>query len=55
MLELYICVSNTILMITLSKLNVLVRAKAHPASKPRLIIAELVVGVADASPNGFSK
>ena len=41
--------------LTLSKLNVLVSANDHPASKPRLIIAELVVGVAEASPNGFSK
>ena len=29
-------------------------AKLHPASKDLLIIAELVVGVAEARPNGFS-
>jgi len=39
----------------LFKLKVLVKANDHPASKPRRIIAELVVGVAEASPNGLSK
>ena len=41
--------------LTLSKLNVLVTAKLHPASNALLIMAELVVGVAEARPNGFSK
>lgn len=38
---------------TLSKPNVLVRAKPHPCSKALLIIAVLVVGGAEASPNGL--
>jgi len=33
---------------TLSKLKVLVRENDQPASKPRRIIAELVVGIAEA-------
>ena len=39
---------------TLSKTKVFVTAKLHPASKALRIIGELVVGVAEASPNGFS-
>ena len=39
---------------TLSRANVLVTANPQPASKPRLIIAALVVGGALAKPNGFS-
>ena len=39
--------------LTLSRANVLVRAKLHPASKARRIMAELVVGVAEARPKGF--
>ena len=39
---------------TLSREKVLVTAKLHPASNARRIIAELVVGVAEARPNGFS-
>ena len=39
---------------TLSREKVLVTAKLHPASNARRIMAELVVGVADARPNGFS-
>ena len=38
----------------MSRPKVLVTAKAQPASKALLIMAELVVGVAEASPNGFS-
>ena len=38
----------------MSKYYVLVTAKFHPASKALHIIAELVVGVAEARPNGFS-
>ena len=38
---------------TLSRVKVLVTAKLHPASKDLRIIAELVEGVAEASPNGF--
>ena len=41
-------------LLTLSKVKVLVSAKLQPASKLLRIIAELVVGVADASPKGFS-
>ena len=32
----------------------MVTAKLHPASNALLIMAELVVGVAEARPNGFS-
>lgn len=39
---------------TLSRAKVLVTAKAHPASKALLIMAEEVVGGAEANPNGFS-
>ena len=35
-------------------MNVLVTAKLHPASNARLIMADEVVGVAEASPKGFS-
>ena len=39
---------------TLSREKVLVTAKDHPASNALRIMAELVVGVAEASPKGFS-
>lgn len=39
---------------TLSRANVLVTANPQPASRPRLIIAAVVVGGALAKPNGFS-
>lgn len=39
---------------TLLRENVFVTAKAQPASKALLIIAEAVVGGADAKPKGFS-
>ena len=42
------------LVLTLSRPNVFVTANAQPASKALRIIAELVVGVAEASPKGFS-
>lgn len=42
-----------VIVLTFSRENVLVRAKAHPASKARLIIGLLVVGGALASPKGF--
>lgn len=38
---------------TLSSANVLVRAKPHPCSKALLIMAVLVVGGAEARPNGL--
>ena len=41
-------------LLTLSREKVLVTANAHPASNALLIMAELVVGVAEASPKGFS-
>ena len=40
--------------LTLSKQYVLVTEKLHPASKALRIMAELVVGVAEARPKGFS-
>ena len=39
--------------VTLSRAKVLVTAKDHPASKALRIMAALVVGVAEARPNGF--
>lgn len=44
-----VCVS----FFTLSSPNVLVKAKPHPCSKALLIIAVLVVGGAEARPNGL--
>lgn len=41
------------LYVTLSNPKVLVKAKPHPCSKALLIIAVLVVGGAEARPNGF--
>lgn len=38
---------------TLSRLNVFVSANPQPFSKARRIIAEVVVGGAEARPNGF--
>lgn len=46
--------SQCVQTLTLSRANVLVTANAQPASNALLIIAELVVGVAEASPKGFS-
>ena len=40
--------------LTLSKQYVAVTVKLHPASKALRIMAELVVGVAEAKPKGFS-
>ena len=48
------CRDTLVPTLTLSRENVLVTAKLHPASNARRIIAELVVGVAEAKPNGFS-
>ena len=49
-----VCVRERVCVImTLFSPNVLVRAKPHPCSKALLIIAVLVVGGADARPNGL--
>lgn len=42
------------MVLTLSRVKVLVTAKLQPASKALRIMAALVVGVAEARPKGFS-
>jgi hypothetical protein len=44
---------ETFVTMSLSKQNVLVTVKAHPASNPRLIMGQVVAGGADAKPNGL--